>query len=91
MLRPLYGRPMIDWVIDAARRAEVAGALNAVAVATSVDASDDALASHVAALGVSVHRGPLDNVARRMLEAASALNADAFRRCRIYVLGVLAV
>lgn len=71
---------MIDWVIDAARRAEAAGALMGVAVATSVDASDDALASHVAALGVPVHRGPLDDVARRMLEAATALNCDAFVR-----------
>jgi spore coat polysaccharide biosynthesis protein SpsF (cytidylyltransferase family) len=80
MLRPLHGRPMIDWVIDAVRQAEAAGALNAMAVATSVDASDDALAAHVAALGVPVHRGPLDDVARRMLEAATALKSDAFVR-----------
>jgi spore coat polysaccharide biosynthesis protein SpsF (cytidylyltransferase family) len=80
MLRPLHGRPMIDWVMDAARRAAAAGALNAVAVATSDDASDDALAAHVAALGVPVHRGPLDDVARRMLEAAIVLKCDAFVR-----------
>lgn len=80
MLRPLHGRPMIDWVIEAARHAEAAGALDAVAVATSVDASDDALAAHVTALGIAVHRGPLDDVARRMLDAATALNCDAFVR-----------
>jgi spore coat polysaccharide biosynthesis protein SpsF (cytidylyltransferase family) len=55
---------MIDWVIDVARRAEVAGALNAVAVATSVDASDDALASHVAALG-TLHQPWCHMVARK--------------------------
>jgi spore coat polysaccharide biosynthesis protein SpsF (cytidylyltransferase family) len=77
MLRPLHGRPMIDWVIEAAQRAP---GLDAVAVATSADPSDDALARHVAARGVALHRGPLDDVAGRMREAATALSCDAFVR-----------
>lgn len=80
MLRPLHGRPMIDWVVDSARRAHTAGALDAVCVATSVDASDDHLAAHAAGLGVHVHRGPLDDVAQRLLAAAIALDCEAFVR-----------
>jgi spore coat polysaccharide biosynthesis protein SpsF len=34
----------------------------------------------VAGGGVAVHRGPLDDVARRMLEAATAMTCDAFVR-----------
>lgn len=80
MLRPLQGRPMIDWVVEAVRRAEAPGGLDAVAVATSDEASDDALAARAATLGVAVQRGPLDDVARRMLDAAESLRCDAFVR-----------
>lgn len=80
MLRQLFGRPMIAWVIDVARRAQTAGALDAIAVATSTEVSDDALASQVAALGIPVYRGPLNDVAQRLLDAATAMGADAFVR-----------
>lgn len=80
MLRPLHGRPMIDWVIDAARRGQATGALQDIAVATSIDPSDDDLAARARSQGAFVHRGPLEDVARRMLEAAASLDCDAFVR-----------
>lgn len=77
MLRPLHGRPLLDHVVEAARR--VPG-VDGVVVATSGEESDDALAAHAGGLGIGVHRGPLDDVARRMLDAAVAAEADVLVR-----------
>jgi spore coat polysaccharide biosynthesis protein SpsF len=77
VLMPLAGRPAIDWLIE---RLEHAGELDAVVVATSDDASDDPLAEHCAARGTACHRGPLDDVAARILGAAEAQSLDAIAR-----------
>ena len=77
VLRPLAGRPLIDWLIE--RLGHAAG-LDVVAVATSDEGSDDAVAAHCDARGVPCVRGPLADVAARMVAAADALGLDAFVR-----------
>ena len=77
VLRPLAGRPLMDWLIERLGRA---GGVDVVAVATSDEGSDDAVAEHCSALGVPCVRGPLADVAARMVAAADALGLDAFVR-----------
>ncbi len=62
VLAELNGRPVIDHVI--ARVAEVMPRENIV-VATSSNPGDDILARHFGPSGVSVYRGPLENVFER--------------------------
>lgn len=66
VLLPLAGAPMILRQIERVRRAR---RIDKLVVATSDDASDDALARTLAAAGVAVHRGPLDDVLARFLGA----------------------
>ena len=77
VLLPLAGRPALAWLVE---RLEHAEGLDAIAIATSTEASDDPVAAWCAASGVPCHRGPLDDVARRMLDAARAERLDAFVR-----------
>ncbi len=77
VLRPLDGRPLIDHVIDRARR--IPSAPRPV-VATSDDAGDDRLAAHCHSRGVSVFRGSLDNVAKRVRDCAETHGWDYFAR-----------
>jgi spore coat polysaccharide biosynthesis protein SpsF len=56
------------------------GAVDELVVATSTDPSDDAVAGEAARLGVSFHRGPLDDVLARFLGALQAHPADAVVR-----------
>jgi len=62
VLALLDGKPVLDHLVD--RLKAVLGA-GAVVVATSDDRSDDPLAAHVPSLGVTLFRGPLENVAER--------------------------
>lgn len=77
VLSPIAGKPVLDYVLERLDRSD---ALDTVAVATSVEASDDAVAKHCERLGVPVHRGPLENVAARFAEAAERFGLDAFVR-----------
>lgn len=77
VLAPLAGRPALVWVLERLERAET---LDAVLVATSDAGSDDPVAAFCAERGVACHRGPLDDVAARMLGAARAAGLDAFVR-----------
>ncbi len=77
VLRPLGGRPLVFRVVD---RARAAAGLDGVAVVTSTDSSDDALAAACAREGVPLERGDLDHVARRLAEAAVRRGLDAFVR-----------
>jgi spore coat polysaccharide biosynthesis protein SpsF len=76
-LRAIAGKPLLQWVIESLKHVEHAGE---VVVATSTDRRDDALADWCAARGCACHRGPLDDVAARVLEAARARHAEAFVR-----------
>jgi len=69
VLAPLAGAPMILRQIERVRRARRIGRL---VVATSDQASDDALAGVLAQAGVDVHRGPLDDVLARFVGALDA-------------------
>lgn len=76
-LAPLAGRPALALLLE---RLEHAGNLDAVVVATSTDPSDDPIAEFCEKEGVAVHRGDLDDVASRLLDAARAHDLDALVR-----------
>ena len=69
VLAPLAGAPMILRQIERLRRAR---RLERIVVATSVRTDDDPLAQAVAAAGVPVHRGDLDDVLGRFVGALDA-------------------
>ncbi len=77
VLAPFRGRPMIRQVVD--RVAEAVGT-DGVVVATSREASDDPLAAYLAAEGVPVHRGALDDVVGRFQSCLEAHPCDWFVR-----------
>ncbi|MCB2076177.1 MAG: glycosyltransferase family protein [Novosphingobium sp.] len=77
VLMPLGGRPLIGFMIDRLKRAS---SLDALVLATSAESSDDALADAVAAMGVPVVRGPLDDVLARFMMAADATDAEVVVR-----------
>lgn len=77
MLTEVGGKSLLAWV---AERLEHAGSLDEIVLATSAEASDDALAALGGALGLPVVRGALDDVAGRMLLAARERGLDAFVR-----------
>ena len=69
VLRPLTGSPMILRQIERLRRAR---GIDSLVVATSDDRSDDDLADVLAAAGVALFRGPLDDVLARYVGALDA-------------------
>jgi len=69
VLKPLLGRPMLERQIERLGRAR---RLDRLTVATSTDASDDAIAALCASLGVDCFRGSLDDVLDRFYRAALA-------------------
>jgi spore coat polysaccharide biosynthesis protein SpsF len=69
VLLPVLGRPMLARQIERIRRA---CRLDALVVATSDRAEDDAIAELCRALEVDVHRGALDDVLDRFHSAAAA-------------------
>ena len=62
VLAPFKGKPIIDHVVS---RIAQAVPSDRITVATSTERSDDPLAVYLVGLGVSVFRGPLDDVLRR--------------------------
>lgn len=77
ILMPLAGQPILLWLVEALGHA---AQLDAVAIATSTDSSDDATARFAGERGVSCYRGSLDDVAERLLLAGEACRADAVVR-----------
>lgn len=69
VLRDLVGAPMLARQIERVGRASRVGTL---VVATSLDASDDAVAALCQSLGVACHRGSLDDVLGRFQGAVEA-------------------
>jgi len=66
VLADLGGRTVLEWVVRAAWES---GVCDRVVVATSTDSTDDAVESECQRLGVSFHRGDLDDVLGRFLGA----------------------
>lgn len=77
VLRPMQGRPMLGHLLEALAHCS---AIDGLVVATSTAPSDDAVASFAGDLGVACHRGSLDDVAGRILDAAIAQESDAVVR-----------
>lgn len=77
MLKPLNGRPLLQWVYEAV---SATPDIDGVCVATSDHPGDDPLAAYVKANGWDLYRGSLSNVAQRMLRAGESASADAIVR-----------
>jgi spore coat polysaccharide biosynthesis protein SpsF len=67
VLADVEGEPLLALQL---RRLERASRIGRIVVATSDDRSDDAVAELARAVGVGVHRGPLDDVLTRFVGAA---------------------
>jgi spore coat polysaccharide biosynthesis protein SpsF (cytidylyltransferase family) len=72
-LRDVAGKSALARV---AARAAACRYVSRVIVATTVEPADDALAAAATALGLGVYRGPVDDVLRRLAEAAAAHGLD---------------
>lgn len=77
VLIPLGGRPVLDWVVRAARSATE---VDEVVIATSTSSADDEIAFAGARLGCRVVRGSEEDVLSRFVLAADASEADAIVR-----------
>jgi len=77
VLADLGGRPVLEWVVRAAR---AAGQIEKVIVATSTRPVDDEVADLADSLGVAVVRGSEDDVLSRFVAALDAHPADAVVR-----------
>jgi spore coat polysaccharide biosynthesis protein SpsF len=77
VLREIEGRPMIDWVVDRARRIPT---VDETVVATSTLDVEDSLVQHLHARGVPVVRGPEQDVLTRYVQAAKVHEATAVVR-----------
>ena len=77
VLADLGGRPVLEWVVRAAR---AASRIDEVIVATSTLAGDDLVADLAYSLGALVVRGSEDDVLSRFVAALDAHPADALVR-----------
>jgi spore coat polysaccharide biosynthesis protein SpsF len=77
VLRPLAGRPVLEWVVRAVRAVD---GLSEVVVATTTEPEDDEIEALARRLGVRTVRGSTDDVLSRFLLAVDGLNADAIAR-----------
>ena len=77
VMMPILGEPMIVRQIERLRRCT---SLDGIAVATSVDPSDDVIAAVAAEVGCEVVRGPLDDVLSRYEQAIQVLQPYAVVR-----------
>ena len=77
VLADLGGRPVLEWML---RRAGRAQRIHAVVVATTVSAEDDAVAEFCAAGGYAFSRGSVYDVLDRYYAAAQAHHADVIVR-----------
>jgi spore coat polysaccharide biosynthesis protein SpsF len=77
VLRNLYGQPMLQWVV---RRTADAASADKVIVATSVSPNDDAIELFCRSESIRYSRGPLENVAKRLMDVAKQERESAFVR-----------
>lgn len=77
VLAPFRGKPIVSHVIE--RISEVVPP-KAIVVATSADASDDPLAAYLREMGVTVFRGPLEDVFTRYRLCLEKYSCDWFFR-----------
>ena len=72
VMREACGRPLLALMVERVRRART---VDEVVVATTADAADDPIAALAGRLKVSVHRGPEQDVLRRVHDAAVSAGA----------------
>jgi spore coat polysaccharide biosynthesis protein SpsF len=77
VLLDIAGQPMLERVVERARRAKT---LDGVAVATTADPTDDAVSALCIERGYPYYRGSLHDVLDRYYQAARALNAEIIVR-----------
>ena len=77
VLMDIEGRPMLARVVE---RVSASRLIEGVVVATSSDDSDDKLAAHCRSNGIRYHRGPLDDVLTRFVQAGRREGADVIVR-----------
>ena len=77
VLRPVNGKPLIEWQI---RRIQESKFISKLVLATSTDGSDDDLNDFVIQLGVQTHRGSMDDVASRFKGILENEKYDMFLR-----------
>ncbi|MEU0567742.1 glycosyltransferase family protein [Nonomuraea sp. NPDC005983] len=77
VLRQLGGRSVLAWVVRAVRQA---GAVDDLVVATTTLAADDAVAAECRKLETPCHRGPVDDVLTRFMQALGGHSGDAVMR-----------
>lgn len=68
VLRVAGGKPLLGWLLDGLQSRD--GGVGEVRVATSADVSDDPIAEYCTERGTAFFRGPLENVALRLLKAS---------------------
>jgi spore coat polysaccharide biosynthesis protein SpsF len=73
VLKPILGEPMLARMIERLRRSRMA---DAIIVATSTSAADDAVADAASRAGADTFRGSEDDVLARVVGAAEAHRAD---------------
>ena len=76
-LLSVAGKPLLQRVIENLKHVDL---ISEIVVATSVDERDNPLASWCADNGYQCFRGPLDDVAERVIGAAKGNGAEAFVR-----------
>lgn len=77
ILRPVGGRPMIEWTL---RTCQSVGGMDEVVVATSTDESDDPVADWCETAGVPCSRGDLADVYGRIAKTCREHPSDVFFR-----------
>jgi spore coat polysaccharide biosynthesis protein SpsF len=82
VLMPLAGRPVLAWLIERLQRVRPAHAIQplSIVVATSLAPEDDPIEAMARSLAAGCYRGPLDDVAARLLQAAEQAGFTAFVR-----------
>lgn len=77
VMKEVNNRPIIEWQIERILRSKE---IDRVIVATTVEKSDDVLADFLKGLGVTVHRGPNEDVLTRFEEVSRQANEEAIVR-----------
>jgi spore coat polysaccharide biosynthesis protein SpsF len=77
VLKPVAGKPLLWHIVHRLRKSKL---IQEIAIATTVNPLDDAIAEFGAANAISVIRGPEDDVLARFARAAEVLDADVIVR-----------
>jgi spore coat polysaccharide biosynthesis protein SpsF len=82
VLQPLAGKPVLAWLLERLSTARLSSGFHRppIVVATSTAPEDDAIAALARSMESECYRGPLNDVAARLTQAAQGAGFDAFVR-----------